>query len=144
MKIVFDTNILVRAFMSPRGSANQALNATFANRHTLVLSNDILREVTDVLRRPRVVSRHAKSEEHVHDFGNWLKQVALIVAPDLIAFAPIRDANDTSVMRTAIAGTADIICTLDRDFFESPAAEFLKDVGITVLTDVQLLHRLRQ
>ena len=56
---------------------------------------------------------------------------------------PIRDVNDTVVMQTAVIGEADILCTKDRDFFETPAEEFLRRAGIAVLDDISLMHRLR-
>ena len=57
--------------------------------------------------------------------------------------APIRDVNDVIVMQTAIIGEADILCTKDDDFFESPAAEYLDKMGIAVIDDIALMHRLR-
>jgi hypothetical protein len=46
-------------------------------------------------------------------------------------------------MQTAVIGEADILCTKDRDFFESPAQEFLRKAGIAVLDDISLMRRLR-
>jgi predicted nuclease of predicted toxin-antitoxin system len=57
--------------------------------------------------------------------------------------APIRDVNDVIVMQTAIIGEADILCTKDDDFFESPAAEYLDKMGISVIDDISLIQRLR-
>ena len=42
---------------------------------------------------------------------------------------PIRDVND--------------LCTADADFLESPAREYLRKMGVAVLDDVSLMHRLR-
>jgi hypothetical protein len=57
--------------------------------------------------------------------------------------APIRDVNDVIVMQTAIIGEADILCTNNDDFFEEPATEYLKRLGIAVLDDFGLMRRLR-
>ena len=56
---------------------------------------------------------------------------------------PIRDVNDIIVMQTAIIGEADILCTTDEDFFEDPASEYLRKMGVAVLDDIALMHRLR-
>jgi predicted nucleic acid-binding protein len=53
---------------------------------------------------------------------------------------PIRDLNDIIVMQTAIIGEADILCTRDDDFFETPAAEYLQKMGISVIDDVALMQ----
>jgi precorrin-6B methylase 1 len=47
------------------------------------------------------------------------------------------------VVQTAIIGEADIICTNDEDFFEKRIAQYLSDHGISVLTDIALMERLR-
>jgi predicted nucleic acid-binding protein len=65
-----------------------------------------------------------------------------MVAIDLLAFGPIRDRNDIFVLQTALSGEADVLCTGDRDFFEPPASIFLASVGITALTDVELMRKL--
>jgi hypothetical protein len=46
-------------------------------------------------------------------------------------------------MQTAIIGEADITCTRDEDFFENPAGEYLRNMGILVVDDISLPHRLR-
>jgi hypothetical protein len=47
-------------------------------------------------------------------------------------------------MQTAIIGEADILCTNDEDFFEPAASGYLKGLGISVLDDISLMHRLRR
>jgi len=49
---------------------------------------------------------------------------------------PIRDVADTAVVETAIAGEADLICTLDTDFCDVAMTRFLSQAGIQVLDDV--------
>ena len=51
--------------------------------------------------------------------------------------------NDVVVMQTAIIGEADILCTKDEDFFETPAAEYLEKMGIAVVDDIALIQTLR-
>jgi hypothetical protein len=65
------------------------------------------------------------------------------VTLDLLLAAPIRDVNDIIVMQTAIIGEADILCTRDEDFFEKPAGEYLSEMGIALVDDISLMHRLR-
>lgn len=62
---------------------------------------------------------------------------------DPLVTAPIRDVNDIIVMQTAIIGEADILCTTDEDFFAKPANDYLSKMGIVVLDDISLMHRLR-
>lgn len=51
MKIVLDTTILVRANERSHGLARELLMKIVESQHTLLLSNEILHELTRVLRR---------------------------------------------------------------------------------------------
>jgi putative PIN family toxin of toxin-antitoxin system len=144
VRVVFDANILVRAFVTQHGSANLALRMILSGNHSLVLSREILQETIDVVRRPRLQFQYGGSDEQIYDFVSWLRQGCEIVTINFLHAGPVRDAGDAYILQTALTGNADAICTLDRDFFTPPASEFLKQRGIEVLTDVQLLQRLRQ
>ena len=144
MRIVFDTNILVRAFISPRGSASETLEAVLAGNHALLLSGEIQQEVTRVLRKPGLILLHGKTEDDIYGFVVRLQHYVQMVSLNPLLTGPVRDTNDVIVLQTALSGAADTICTLDRDFSTPPASEFLAQRGIAVLTDVQLLQRLRQ
>jgi len=143
VKIVLDTTILVRANEHSRGLARELLISIVRSRHTLLLSNEMLHELARVLRYPRLQTFYDLPESLVFDYVNFLRQSAEIVPLNPLVTAPIRDVNDVIVMQTAIIGEADILCTNDHDFFEEPACEYLTRMGIAVLDDVSLMHRLR-
>jgi len=67
----------------------------------------------------------------------------MMVRPDPMLIAPIRDPNDFVVLQTAIIGGADAICTTDEDFFTPPASAFLQSLNILVFTDAELMQRVR-
>ena len=54
----------------------------------------------------------------------------------------VNDRHRLLVISTGIAGTAEVICTTDEDFFTAPASEFLKSSNILVCTDLELIGRL--
>ena len=140
MRIVLDSNILVRAFTSSHGLAHELLLAILAGDNTLILSNEMLFEVARVLRYPRLMAVHGQTEEAIYDFTCRLRNAADIVALNRLESTPIRDRNDIFVLQTALSGEADVICTSDRDFFEPPASIFLASVGIAVFKDEQLIR----
>ena len=140
MRIVLDSNILVRAFTSSHGLAHELLLAILAGDNTLILSNEMLFEVARVLRYPRLMAVHGQTEEAIYDFTCWQRNAADIVALNRLESTPIRDRNDIFVLQTALSGEADVICTSDRDFFEPPASIFLASVGIAVFKDEQLIR----
>jgi putative PIN family toxin of toxin-antitoxin system len=143
VRIVLDSNILVRAFVSSQGVARDLLLAILASDHTLVLSNEILFEAARVLRYPHLMAVHGEDEETIYEFTGWLRNAAEMVALDPLTPAPIRDRNDIFVLQTVLRGEADVLCTGDRDFFAPPASTFLAGCGIEVSTDAQLMRRLK-
>lgn len=142
MRIVLDSNILVRAFVSSSGLAHDLLLAILASDHTLILSNEIISEAARVLRYPRLMAVHGENEEAIYNFTGWLRDAAEIVVLDPLTRAPIRDRNDIFVLQTALSGEADALCSGDQDFFTPPASIFLASCGIEVLTDAQLMRKL--
>jgi putative PIN family toxin of toxin-antitoxin system len=144
LRIVLDSNILIRAFISQQGSANELLICLIRGGHRLITSGEILFEVSRILRQPRMCSIHGKSEDDVYEFTSWLRMISYLAQVEVLPLAPIRDPGDMLVLQTAALGRADILCTCDRDFFAPPAAEFLRECGITVLSDRELLKHLRQ
>jgi putative PIN family toxin of toxin-antitoxin system len=143
VRIVLDSNILVRAFAKSDGLASELLRTILTGPHVLLLSNEMLAELSRVLRYPRLAADHGEEEEAVYEFTGWLRHSAELVHVNPFTVAPIRDSNDVIVLQTALAGEADVLCSLDRDFFDPPASVFLARQRIAVLTDVQLMRVLK-
>jgi putative PIN family toxin of toxin-antitoxin system len=143
VKIVLDTTILVRANEHSHGLARELLINVVDSKHTLLLSNEMLHELAKVLRYPRLQAFYDLPESLVYNYIAFLRHSSEVVTLNPLVTAPIRDVNDVIVMQTAIIGEADILCTKDEDFFESPAAEYLDKMGIAVIDDIALMHRLR-
>jgi predicted nucleic acid-binding protein len=68
--------------------------------------------------------------------------VAEVIPLNPLTRAPICDRNDIFVLQTALNGEADVLCTMDRDFFTPPTSIFLASCGIAVLTDADLMRKL--
>jgi putative PIN family toxin of toxin-antitoxin system len=143
LKIVLDTTILVRAHERSSGIARDLLLSVLESGHTLLLSNEILYELAKVLRYPRLQAFYGLSEESVFRYVHFLRRFAELVTLHPLVMAPIRDVTDQMVIQTAILGEADILCTTDKDFFEEPACEYLRGLGISAVDDVTLIKRLR-
>jgi putative PIN family toxin of toxin-antitoxin system len=143
VKIVLDTTILVRAHERSHGLARELLLNVVGSNHALLLSNEMLHELARVLRYPRLQAFYGLTENLVFDYVNFLRRASEIVDLNPLVAAPIRDVNDIIVMQTAIIGEAEVLCTTDNDFFDEPAREYLDKLGIVVLDDISLLHRLR-
>ena len=143
MRIVLDTSILVRATENSRGPARDLLINVIAQKHELLLSNEMLYELAKVLRYPRVQAFYGLSEERTYQFIGYLREVAEIVPLSAVFSAPVRDVNDIIVIQTAVVGEANVLCSGDDDFYDPVTVRFLDKAGIVVTNDVGLLQRLR-
>jgi putative PIN family toxin of toxin-antitoxin system len=144
VRILFDTNLLVRAAITPGGLARKLLRLVEKNdSHVIIVSAHLLSEVADVLRRPRIQERWPLTHEDVESFCGYLSRVAEEVAACSLPIA-INDPKDQAVIEAAIIGRAEVICTFDTHFYQSPAKEFLKTNGILVVNDRDLLTMLTE
>lgn len=144
MRITLDTAILVRANHLATGPARALLLEILAQKHPLVISASILKEVERVLYYPRLIRLFGLSESDIIQFVTFLAALAEIAKIDETVATPIRDPNDVHVLRTAIGGMADYLCTLDGHFHEMPVVKLCSNLGITVISDLNLLRLIRQ
>ena len=142
MKIVLDTSILVRANEHSFGLARKLLTGIVNSEHRLTLERGALR-AGPCASLSTVTSFLRPSEHLIYEYIVFLRRSSEIVTLNSLVMAPIRDVNDVIVIQTAIIGEADILCSRDEDFFEPPASDYLKKMGITVMDDIGLMKRLR-
>jgi putative PIN family toxin of toxin-antitoxin system len=124
MRIVLDTNILVRANIKAVGPAREALRRIISGNHVLITSPFLLREVERALAYPRLQRLWRLSSQDIQEHVQLLVKVSELVYPIMGAAVVLRDPKDDPVVYTAVSGRADVICTLDSDFAEPGVAAF--------------------
>ncbi len=142
MRIVLDTNILVRANIKAQGPAREALLKIISGNHVLITSPFLLREVERALAYPRLQKLWRLSLQDIQEHVQFLVKVSELAHPIIGAPVVLKDSNDDPAIYTAASGKADAICTLDSDFLEAGVVAFCRNQGISILTDVELLQRL--
>ena len=142
MRVVLDTNVLIRAHGRRQTFARHLLMRLLERSDTLVLSNEIVVEVTRVLRYPKFQNLYGLAESDLFEYSQFLQSISLIVILDSQYSAPMRDANDLAVLQTADRGEADVLCTNDSDFYDPTVRSFCGARGIDVCDEVSLLARL--
>lgn len=115
MKVVLDTNVLVSAFLSSKGSPAQVLEALRQERFELVGSEAIFAEYQEVLSYEKVQALHQMSKAKITAVINALKGSALIVEPSPALVGVLRDPDDTKFLECAVAGRAPYIVSQDLD-----------------------------
>ena len=146
MRILFDTNILVRAAKPGAGPAREAVLLAVTSGHTLIVPEFVLAELRRALTYPRLRARYALQDEAIEAYAVELQRMSVSVDPTTVKLAEAvvcRDPDDEPVILSAIAGRADVLCTLDRDIRAEEVSAFCSRQGVQVLTDVELLRVLR-
>ena len=146
MRIVLDTNILVRANprASQQGLARDLLLTTVSGPHTLILSAAILTEVRRVLAYPHVQARWPLTPETIEQYLALLVAAGIVVESSSTPLNVVSDPNDDPILQTAIAGRADVLCTRDEAFRHEVVALFCRAHGIRILGDITLIQELRR
>lgn len=142
MRVVLDTNILVRANIKAQGPAREALIKIISGNHVLITSPFLLREVERALAYPRLQKLWRLSAEDIQEHVQFLFKVSELVIPLVGGPIVVKDPNDDPVIYTATSGKADVLCSLDSDLREAGVVAFCRNQGIEILTDVELLQRL--
>jgi putative PIN family toxin of toxin-antitoxin system len=145
MRVVLDTNVLVRATKNATGPARELLGLLQADPHVIVISRELLVELVRVLDYPRLVVQHRLTPEERQEFVTSLDAAAEHVAlPPVTPAAVFSDPDDDFVVQTGVVGKVNVICTRDRHLLHPDVQAYCTGFGIRVLRDTELLDELRQ
>ena len=111
MRVVLDTNTIVSA-IGWEGPPRHILLALREGTHTLIISPDLLQELTAVLRYPklRLIARHPLLPEIL----SWIHSPEHITYPSERIDAIKADPADNLVLEAAVAGKAEVVVSGDR------------------------------
>jgi putative PIN family toxin of toxin-antitoxin system len=146
MRIVLDTNILVRAAARGEGPARELLQLIVDSpQHVLILSPFLLMELERVFSYGRVRAVTKLTDEETAEYLANLRAptVSEIVFPGPAPCVVAADPDDDPVVHTAVVGRADSLCTLNRHFYTHVVLDYCKQRGVLIGTDVEMLKILR-
>jgi putative PIN family toxin of toxin-antitoxin system len=95
-RAVLDTNILISAFITPRGTPAKVLQAWRAGRFDLVTSPPLLLELREALSRPHLKDRYRLSPTDIRDFLTLLTSAAFLVTAPPLGTHDGRSETDTA------------------------------------------------
>jgi len=143
MRIVLDTNILVRAANGLPRLASELFAQCTAPPHRVIVSEFLLAEVDRALRYPRVRAVHGLDDAGIEQFVTEVRHAAEIIVPEPTPMPVTTDPDDDAIVALAAEGRATILCTRDRHLTTPDVASFCHSLGIEVVSDLELLQRLR-
>jgi putative PIN family toxin of toxin-antitoxin system len=123
VRVVFDTNIFVSAFVIKGSIAEKAIIQILKNKDTLLISKEIIGEVLSVLSSKFSRDREAISQVAVH-----LSELAELVYPGK-KLRVFKDDPDNRILECAIYGNADVVVTGDKEMLK-----LKKYKGVKIIT----------
>ena len=112
--VLIDTNVWVSAFINRKGYPAKIMEKFLCREFDIVISTPLLKELQDVLRRPRIKNLSKITDDEIDMFVEILagtgRKVYLTDDTNLC-----RDKKDNMVLETAIKGRIDYLVTRDDD-----------------------------
>jgi len=138
-RIVFDTTILISAFLRPGGLSDELFGLAADDAFALLLAEPIIAEARDkLLTSSRLRSRYAYNAAAVTSFCRALALLAEIVQDLPSLTGVVRDPDDDMIIACAIKGQADAIITRDKDLLSLRSYQ-----GIAIITPETFRQQLR-
>lgn len=132
MRVCLDTNVLASA-IATRGLCADVLQVILAE-HELVVGEKVLAELNRVL-----VRKFGASRELATETDKFLREEGEVIGEAPRLQVSIRDPDDVTVLEQAVAGSADVLVTGDRDLLEMTSA-----VSIRILSPRAFWDLLRE
>ena len=122
MRILLDTNVLIAAFAT-RGFCLDILQIVLAE-HRLLAGETILEELERIL-----ADKLRMPEAEVCEVVGFVRDHAEVVAPPAPAAWPKGDPDDRWIVAAALAGSADVVVTGDKDLLDAGPVTGLRIVS---------------
>ena len=129
MRVVFDTNIYVSALAIPGGVAERAIRLARDGAFELALSHPILDEVLAILAR-----KFARDVEELAQTAIFLSSLADYVVPTQ-RVRVLADLPDNRILECALAASAEIIVTGDRQMLSLGTWQGIEIVSLRTFVD---------
>ena len=124
MRVVFDTNIFVSAFIIPGSLAEKAVLKIIEGEDILLLSKEILDELLSTLS-----TKFSRDKEEISRVAVILSEMVEWVRPTL-RMSVLKDEPDNRILECAVFGKANIIVTGDKEMLRLRKYETTKIVSL--------------
>ena len=117
-KVVFDSTVLVSAFLKKSGVAAVVVDQGKTGVFQLCISEQILSETKKILtQRPHIRRKYSYTDQEVEEYIASLK-IASEIVTDLPTVKAVRDEKDDPILATAIKAQADYLVARDKDLLD--------------------------
>jgi putative PIN family toxin of toxin-antitoxin system len=124
VRVVFDTNIFISAFVIPGSLAEKAILKVIEGEDSLLISKDIIHEVLSVLSL-----KFGRDREALSHVAVTLTELAEMVKSGK-RVKILRDESDNRILECAIYGEADLLVTGDKEILQQREYKGVKIVSL--------------
>ena len=135
MRIVLDTNVLVSAFLNPRGTPANVVSLVLSHAVTLLFDDRMLAEYGEVLARPKLRIAPVEAAFLLSFFAT---EGILVSAPPLLSL-DLPDPDDLPFLEVAAAAGADALVTGNTRHFASAAST----IGVPIFSPAEFIDAWR-
>lgn len=115
VRIVFDCNVYFQAAISPQGPARRLLQLATDGHATLFASQYVVDELVSLTADARIRNKYHLVEEELDEFFATIRRHATFVEHVPAVFEFPRDPNDAHYVDLALAVSAKLIVSRDKD-----------------------------
>jgi putative PIN family toxin of toxin-antitoxin system len=130
VKIVFDTNIYISAFIIPNSKAETAIMKVVEGKDTLIISKAIINETLTVLS-----TKFYRDKEALSHLAVYMSEIAQIVEPYGAKLTVLKDEPDNRILECALSGKADAIVTGDKEMLKLKEFEGIRIISLREYLD---------
>jgi len=117
--VVFDCNVFVQGMLNPHGIAAKCWRLVETEQIALFVSEEILREIADVLHRPAFQKLSANfTLERVQAFLDIISERAICLRNIPEEYRYPRDPKDEPYLNLAVVARADYVVSYDNDLLD--------------------------
>ncbi len=136
MRVVLDTNIVISHTLAPRGPIAVIFRHWITKTFDLVVSDALLEEYKDTLRKPKIRAYHQQSDTTIAAFIRRFRKIAIVVTPTETLTVVHDDPDDNKILECAVAGEADYIVTGDAHLLDIQAYRGIQILSLTLFLSV--------
>src|SRR5208283_3773220 len=129
-RVVIDTNVLVSSFLKKGKSRN--LVSKLLEKHTVILSSQMLAELADVLSRDKFNVKSAQIDRLI----SVLVRQATVVPLNSNLKIVLEDPDDDIVLNTALCGEADYIISGDKHLLKITCCSNIRVLSVNEFTQI--------
>jgi putative PIN family toxin of toxin-antitoxin system len=139
MIVVFDTNVIISALLSPKGSPAKVIDLWEAEEFDVAISKQLLDELERALEYKRVKKYFKQPQEKINALLKRIRTVGIMVDPQFELDVIDDDPDDNRVLECAVAANASYIISGDDhliDLENYQGIVVLPPAGFLTLLDV--------